>query len=104
MAFPVLLSAPAFLLGIIGWLAQRLTSRSFKLIAATFYVSSYIFVGGAIFSLLGLIGAAMPAYVSQALSVLAPSDWIAQTSVVLAAKVLEIVYQVFFRAYRLALS
>jgi uncharacterized membrane protein len=96
--------APAFLVGIIGWLADRLTSRTFKIAAAAFYTASVVAVLGSVFGLLSLIGAVMPAPVSQALSVLAPSDWIAQVSVVLSAKTLEMGYSVFFRAYRMAMQ
>lgn len=97
-------TGPAFLVGIVGWLAERLTSRSFKLAAASFYVVSIVSVLGGIFALMGLVGGAVPAIVVQAMSILAPSDWIAQVGVVLAAKTTEMVYQIFFRAYRLALS
>lgn len=96
--------APAFLVPIVAWLAERLTSRSFKLAAAVFYVASVGVVLAAVFGLLGLIGGAMPPSVTQALSILAPSDWMAQVAVVISAKSLEMVYSVFFRAYRLALS
>lgn len=97
-------AVPSFLVGLVTWLAERLTSRSFKLAAAAFYVSSLVIVLGSVFGLLGLIGGVMPAPVNAALSILAPSDWIAQVAVVVSAKSAEIIYSVFFRAYRLALS
>lgn len=99
-----MLVVPAFLATTVAWLADRLTSRTFKIAAAAFYMASIMIVLGSIFGLLGLVGAAMPSPVTMALSILAPSDWIAQTAVIVSAKTLEVVYSVFFRAYRLALS
>lgn len=103
MALP-LLTAPAFLIGIIGWLGERITSRAFKIAAAAFYVTSLVVVVGGIFALLVGISAQMPDAVTTAMSVGAPRDWAAQSAIVIAAKTTEVIYSVFFRAYRLALS
>lgn len=96
--------APAFLIGVIAWLGDRLTSRAFKLTAAIFYVTSLVAVIGGIFALLGGIGAFVPGPAAQAMSVAAPSDWAAMSGIVIACKTTELIYSIFFRAYRLALN
>ncbi len=93
---------PLFLIPVVAWIAENFTTRAWRMAAAVFYLASLVGVVGVLVALVAGLGLAVPAPVSEALSILMPLDWAAQVSIVGAAHVTVYAWTIFKQAFDVA--
>lgn len=104
MPAPPFVFIPAFLVPLVTWLSDRFTSRAWKVSAAFFFVSAAIAAAAALVALVVSLSVFVPAPVSQAMSVVGPSDWPLQLGALVSIRVITWGFDVWRRAYFLAVS
>lgn len=97
---------PFFLVPFATWLASTFGSvaldRAFKLAAAVFYIGIFMATLASIAAAMTVIS--VPAVVSTAFSILAPSDWSFQLAAVVAMRMTSLAWHAFRQAFTIAVN
>lgn len=93
---------PVFLVPLIAWIADNLTTKAWRFAAAAFFTTSLVGVVAVLIGSVAALSIAVPSAVGDAMSILMPLDWAAQVSIIGAAHVTVYAWTIFRQAFEVA--